>query len=235
MPFDQRLPIVNDDDGIWGDILLQYLKKEHYDTGANNADNGGHHKITVRAGTTAAGTAPIKLTSGTLMSTPETGAIEFNNDSLYFTITTGTNRKAIAMYDETAAATGDLYYRSSGGTFVRLAIGSTDQTLRVAGGLPAWRSGSGFGTATKTSGYTIGSTDTVIFADATSGNVTITLPAASGVAGYRFYVKRIDNSSNTCSVARTGGDTIDGLTSLTIDQQYTSIAVVSDGSAWYIL
>lgn len=36
---DQRLPIVNDDDGIWGDILRQYLKKEHTDNGTDNAAN----------------------------------------------------------------------------------------------------------------------------------------------------------------------------------------------------
>ena len=75
----------------------------------------------------------------------------------------------------------------------------------------------------------------MVFADATSGNVTITLPAASGNSGYRFYVKRIDNAANTCTIARTGADTIDGQTSLSLDLQYTSVAIVSNGSAWYIL
>jgi hypothetical protein len=40
-------------------------------------------------GTAAAGTAPLKFTSGTLLSTTEAGAIEFNNNSYYATITTG--------------------------------------------------------------------------------------------------------------------------------------------------
>ncbi len=35
-------------------------------------------------------------------------------------------------------ATGDLYYRNSGGLFTRLPIGSSSQVLTVAGGLPSW-------------------------------------------------------------------------------------------------
>lgn len=236
MPTPQRLPIVNADDAVWGDILRQYLMKEHYNDDTDNAANGGHHKITVRAGTATAGTAPLKFTSGALLTTAEVGAVEFNTDTLYFTITTGIVRKKIAMYDDASGATGDLYYRNSGGALTRLGIGTTGQALRVSGGAPAWSSSDdAYATSTKTSNYTIGSADTVIFADATSGIVTITLPVASGLSGYKFYIKRIDASSNTCTVARSSTDTIDGVTSLTIDQQYTSLLVVSNGTAWYIL
>ena len=44
----------------------------------------------------------------------------------------------------TSDATGDTYYRSAGGQFVRLPIGSTGQILKVAGGIPAWAAGSVF-------------------------------------------------------------------------------------------
>lgn len=236
---DQRLPIVNSDDGIWGDIIRQYLMKEHYNDDTNNPVNGGHQKITVRAGTATAGTAPLKFTSGTLLSSAEAGAVEFNTDSLYFTITTGTVRKKVAIYDDASGATGDLYYRDSSGNFVRLPVGATGKTLRVSGGLPAWGDADTnpvVATSTKTSGYTITGTDVVIFADATSGNVTITLPAASSFTGYNFYIKRIDNvPSNSCSVARSGGDTIDGVTSFGLDTRYDALRVVSNGSNWFIL
>src|SRR6185369_16709394 len=119
MPTPQRLPFVNGDDGQWGDILVQWLKKEHYDDGTDNAVNGGHKTITVRAGTTAAGTAPLKLTSGSLMTSSEAGAMEFLTDRLYFTTTTGPVRKTIAMYNDASGATGDVYYRDSGGAFTR--------------------------------------------------------------------------------------------------------------------
>jgi len=231
----QRLPIVNSDDGVWGDIIRQYLKKEHYDDGTDNAVNGGHQKITIQPGTATAGTAPLKFSSGTLLTTPEAGAVEFNTDSLYFTITTGTARKKVAIYDDTSGANGDLYYRDSSGNFVRLGIGSSGQVLKSTGSVPAWSTSNSFTTNTQTTNYTVASTDTVVFANAASGNVTITLPAASGLTGYRFYIKRIDGSANTVTVQRTSTDTIDGLTSFTLDLQYTAFGVVSNGSNWYIL
>jgi hypothetical protein len=231
---EQRLPIVNSDDGIWGDIIRQYLMKEHFNDDTDNAANGGHKTVTIRAGTATAGTAPLKFTSGTLLSSAEAGAVEFNTDNLYFTITTGTVRKRVALYDDSSGATGDLYYRDSGGSFVRLAAGSDGKTLRVASGLPAW-SDATFSTATKTSNYTITGTDVVIFGDATSGNVTITLPTASANSGYRFYIKRIDASGNTLSIARSGSDTIDGQTSVNIAAQYDSYTIVSNGSLWFII
>lgn len=43
-------------------------------------------KLHLGAGTTAANTAPLKLTSGTAMTTPEDGAIEYHASHLYFTI-----------------------------------------------------------------------------------------------------------------------------------------------------
>jgi hypothetical protein len=101
----QRLPIVDSDDGVWGDILRQYLMKEHYNDDTDNAVNGGHKTITVRAGTTGAGTAPIKLTSGSLMSSAEVGAIEFLSDDLYFTRTTGTTRDTFVFATHTQTLT----------------------------------------------------------------------------------------------------------------------------------
>lgn len=103
---EQRLPIVNSDDGSWGDVLNQFIAKEHYNTGVDNTANGGHKTITIRPGTTAASTAPLKFTSGPLMSAPEAGAVEFLTDKLYFTQTTGTTRRTIATtYDVTHTPT----------------------------------------------------------------------------------------------------------------------------------
>ena len=41
--------------------------------------------IHVRAGSAAANSAPLKFTSGTNLSTPEAGAMEFDGSNLYFT------------------------------------------------------------------------------------------------------------------------------------------------------
>jgi len=134
----QRLPIVSGDDGSWGTILNQYLKKEHVDDGTDNAANGGHKTITVQAGTSSAGTAPIKLTSGSLMLAPEAGAIEFQDDHYFVTQTTGATRKVVAAYDDTSGATGDMYYRDASGNFLRLPVGSPAYVLTSVGGVPVW-------------------------------------------------------------------------------------------------
>lgn len=135
---EQRLPIVNNDDGIWGDIIRQYLMKEHVNDDTDNPLNGGHQKITIKAGTATAGTAPLKFTSGTLLSSPEAGAIEFAGDYFYATQTSSTTRKKIAMYNDAAGATGDIYYRDSGGYFTRLGAGSAGDILTIASGIPSW-------------------------------------------------------------------------------------------------
>lgn len=73
------------------------------------------------------------------------------------------------------------------------------------------------------------------FADTTSGNVTVTLPAASEVtADTIFTVKRISGGSNTLTVTTGGGD-IDGAATHSIPTQYASYSYVSDGSNYWII
>ena len=61
----------------------------------------------IKAGTATAGTAPLKLTSGTLNTAPEAGAIEFLTDAYYGTITTGAARKTFAFLDSITVTTGN--------------------------------------------------------------------------------------------------------------------------------
>lgn len=58
------------------------------------------------------------------------------------TLTGSTNTIGENTVGGTGAATGDIWYRSSGGIFTRLGIGSTGQILKVASGLPAWQNDS---------------------------------------------------------------------------------------------
>jgi len=189
--FPQRLPIVNSDDGTWGDIIRQYIMKEHYDDGTNNAANGGHQKITIRPGTATAGTAPLKFSSGTLLSTPEAGAVEFNSDTLYFTQTTGPTRKKIATYDDSSGATGDTYYRNSSGVFTRLAAGSNGQVLTLASGIPSWAASAEFHTPTAIWG------DGVLSSSVQAGVVTyVRVPYAGTISRWDI----IANASTTCVI-----------------------------------
>jgi hypothetical protein len=60
-----------------------------------------------RTGSATAGTVPIQMTSGTLLTTAVAGGIEFLTDSYYATITTGAARKEITLND--AALTSGKY------------------------------------------------------------------------------------------------------------------------------
>src|SRR5215470_2017743 len=62
------------------------------------------------------------------------------------TVTSSTNVLGGVTMTLGSDATGDIYYRSSGGLLTRLAIGSATQVLTVSGGLPSWQPASGGGT-----------------------------------------------------------------------------------------
>jgi len=80
----------------------------------------------------------------------------------------------------------------------------------------------------------IGAQDAVTFADASAGNMTLTLPAAAGNGGLTLSVKRVDSvSANILTIASAGG-TIEGLVTQQIGP---SVAVIycSDGTNWWEL
>jgi len=74
-------------------------------------------KITLGAGTTTAGTSPLKFTSGTLLTTAEAGAVEFLTDKFYGTITTGAARKELTLNDA-ALTSGRIPYVTTNGRIV---------------------------------------------------------------------------------------------------------------------
>lgn len=104
---------------------------------------------------------------------------------------------------------------------------SPASTLHVAGSISS-------AIRTITANATIDATDSFILADASSGNIIITLPAASTSSGRTYNIKRIDATANTVSIVRDGSDTIDGATSKSLNIQYESMTFVSSSSSWYI-
>ncbi len=94
----QRLPEVNGDDGTWGTLLIQWLTKEHEDVnpGSLHADSGRHKTVTIKAGEAGVGKAPLKFIEGTVLGTPEAGALEFINAETGLTFTAvGTRRQVV--------------------------------------------------------------------------------------------------------------------------------------------
>lgn len=108
--------------------------------------------LQLRAGTAAAGTAPLKLTSGTNLTTPENGAIEYDGSHLFITIS-GT-RYQLDQQTGTSYTFGNGLTNSSG-------------TVGLGGNL----SGSTAINGANTSGFTIGSSGSkVAFLDVNSAN-----------------------------------------------------------------
>ncbi len=89
--------------------------------------------------------------------------------------------------------------------------------------------------ATKTSSYTASASDSVIACDATSAAVTINLPSASGITGRHYTIKKIDSSSNSCTIGPNGSETVDGGTTYALGAQWKYVTVVSNGSNWLIV
>lgn len=88
-----------------------------------------------------------------------------------------------------------------------------------------------------TANFTAGLTYYFVRIDATSGNVTMTLPAASTAfgnnMGITYVVQRIDNTGNTVTVQRAGSDTINGATSFTLGTQWeTKNLTCTSTSTW---
>lgn len=85
---------------------------------------------------------------------------------------------------------------------------------------------------TQTSNYTASNYD-IVLADASSGNITITLP--SPASDLTVIIKKIDSSSNSVTIATPGSETIDGDNSRSITSQYTSRTVASDGTNYFLI
>ncbi len=87
----------------------------------------------------------------------------------------------------------------------------------------------------KTGDYTAAITDYVITCDANGGAFTVTLPAASGVTGKIYHIKKTDSSGNAVTVDGNASETIDGDTTKVISTQYDSMEIICDGSNWHII
>lgn len=99
----------------------------------------------LKAGTATAGTAPLKLTSGTLNTTAEAGAIEYNN-TWYMTDSTPTRRAiqstnyTTAEFSITPPATTDAYQNATGYPLDVLITGGTVTLIEFSRNGTTWYS-----------------------------------------------------------------------------------------------
>ena len=76
---------------------------------------------------------------------------------------------------------------------------------------------------------------TVVLADATSGAITVNLPAAADNENRMIAVKKVDSSVNAVTVDGNATETIDGATTNVLSSQYDVVMLVSDGTNWNIV
>ena len=119
------------------------------------------------AGAAGAGKAPFKFTSGTLQTTPEAGAVEYDGTSLYYTDGTGA-RHTLAASGSTNANTVAITATSSAGTYYPTFVNATTGNLAEDVG-----TGLTFNPSTNT-------LTTTTFAGALTGHASLDLPLTGG-------------------------------------------------------
>lgn len=87
--------------------------------------------------------------------------------------------------------------------------------------------------STKITTYTITASDRLVKGDTTSGNFTLTMPAANAVQADTIVSVQKIASANTLTIQRAGSDTVNAGTSVALTANYSRYDFYSDGvSAW---
>lgn len=88
----------------------------------------------------------------------------------------------------------------------------------------------------RTANYTPSNGDYLIACDSTSSPFTVTLHAASTVAGQSYIIKDVAGMAATNNITLSSSSGFDGLgTSIVINTNYASITVISNGTKWMIV
>lgn len=93
--------------------------------------------------------------------------------------------------------------------------------------------GNAYTVANKTSSFTAVAWG-IYLADSTSGNITVTLPAAGANANTLISIKRM-SSANTVTIVGSGSDTVEGAANLVISYKGSTAELVSDSTANWAL
>jgi hypothetical protein len=172
-------------------------------------------RLQLASGTAAAGTAPLKLTTGTLMTTPEDGAMEYNSGSgLWFTI--GSTRYVIPTNTAAGNYSNVTNISNSGGTITMtpsagnsLFVNQSTTSTNSSSGALVVTGGAGIGGALNTGGNIT-----------SGGSITATtnavIPQIYGSTSANGFIK-IDGTSNATTgnvlLAAAGGSVGIGTTS----------------------
>ena len=97
-----------------------------------------------------------------------------------------TRARDVANIDGLLTTTGDTYYASAAGTPARLGIGSTDQVLKVSGGVPTWATPASGGMTLLSTTTLSGATVTVTVAGGYKSIIAVCLNMTNATADGKF-------------------------------------------------
>lgn len=164
------------------------------------------------AGTSIASGAPVKFNAGTLLVTPEDGAVEYGNSHLYITI--GTSRVQIDN--------SDVPTLSGSNTFTNLNY---------------YNGGVRFGwVGVSDVNYSVGSSNYIVAYTSLGASRTVALPGITSIPiGQAFVLKDEAGSAATNSITLlpVSGDLFDGAASRVININYASIEFYRGLSGWF--
>jgi hypothetical protein len=89
--------------------------------------------------------------------------------------------------------------------------------------------------ADHTVAYAVLATDATILCTSTGGAVTVNLPSAAGTPGRVLSILDVagNASTNNITINRAGAETIDGATSVVLNEPYECVHLVSNGTNWF--
>jgi hypothetical protein len=214
-----------------------------YNAGGNPAGIGLQGGDVRFHGTSGAGTFTFRQTASSSAGVSidwATGAIAMG---------AGSTMGAVALLSQTNSVSGITSKTFTSPTFTGVPVMSGGPTINGACSFSnniAFTAGifSSFGDrfgqrVTTATTVTVGTGDSTIFLDCTSGAVTVNLPALSGQGSGRFlrFVK-IDSTGNAATITRASTDTINGATTYVLAAQWDFVVIQGAGTAstfWYVV
>lgn len=109
------------------------------------------------------------------------------------------------------------------------ATGNANSTTQLTGSLS-------IGIRTITASTTVTGTDNTVLANTTTGAITVTLPAPTGLTGRIYTIKKIGTGGidNALTITPTSA-TIDGGSNFIIYNDWTFVTIQTDGTNWFII
>jgi len=155
-----------------------------------------------------------------------------NNDSIYLNVPDAATGARGVVTTGTQTFGGNKNFQDSVTAAKSVLVGTTgsaNSTVQVSGSIS-------MAIKTVTGTYTIAATDNTILVNTTSSAGSLTLPSPSGIAGRIYTIKKIGTGGidNALTITPSSG-TIDGGSSYVIYNDYTFVALQTDGTNWYII